>query len=88
MKVKDGFILRHIMDEYLLMPAGEGQDSFHDVILLNEVSAFIYRKLQSPISRDELLAAILEEYSVEPADAALDMDEFLGELDKYGILVK
>lgn len=86
MKVKDGFILRKIMNEYLLMPAGERQDTFHGVILLNEVSAFIYRKLQSSLSPEELLNAILSEYRVDPEEAARDMNEFLEALDARGLL--
>ena len=86
MKVKNGFVLRNIMDEYLLMPAGEFRESFHSVILLNEVSSFIYRKLLNPVSREELLKAILEEYDVDPAQAAEDMDEFLEELKKRELL--
>ena len=65
MTAKPGFVLRNIVDEYILMPTGDNISKFSGTVLLNQVSAFVWEKLQTPQSRDDLLQAILDEYEVE-----------------------
>ena len=86
MKAKSGFILRNIADEYILMPIGDNINQFKGTLLLNEISAFIWEKLQAPVSREDLLAAILNEYNVGEQQAAADLDVLLEKLRDYGLL--
>ncbi len=86
MKVKPGFVLRKVVEEYMLMPTGENIASFNGAVLLNRVSAFIWEKLQAPTSRQDLLQAVLHEFDVDEDTAARDLDALLEKLDGYGIL--
>ena len=86
MKAKHGFILRELVGEYLLMPTGENIAGFNGVVLLNRVSAFVWEKLQSPASREELLDAVLEKFDVDEATAAADLDALLEKLDRLGVI--
>ena len=86
MKAKDGFVLRHVVDEYILMPTGDNIGAFNGTVLLNEVSAFVWEKLQNPVSRDDLLQAILDEFEVEKAVAVTDLDTLLVTFKEYGVI--
>ena len=86
MQAKPGFALRHVVGEYMLMPTGENADTSQECILLNSVSAFLWDKLQSPVTREELLAAMLEKYSVDEATAAADLDQLLARFNDAGML--
>lgn len=86
MKAKSGFVLRNVVDEYILMPTGDNISEFRGTVLLNQVSAFVWEKLQTPQSRDDLLQAILDEYEVEKAVAAQDLDTLLETLRSYGVI--
>lgn len=86
MKAKNGFVLRHILDEYVLMPVGDNIAAFKGSVLLNEVSAFVWEKLQSPVSREDLISAIISEYEVDEATATADLDDLLAKLNEYGII--
>ena len=86
MKAKQGFILRNVVDEHILMPTGDMIGTFNGTVLLNDVSAFVWEKLQNPVSRDDLLKAILDEYEVERAVAATDLDALLETLKKYDVI--
>ncbi len=88
MKAKPGFVLRKVVDEYLLMPTGENIAAFNGAVLLNRVSAFIWEKLQAPVSREDLLEAVLQEFETDASTAAADLDALLAKLDGYGILEK
>lgn len=88
MKIKEGFVLRDVMDEYIVMPTGDNIAKFDGAVVLNEVSAFIYKLLEAPICRDDLLTAILNEFDVAEATAAADLDALLDKLADMGILEK
>ena len=86
MKAKPGFVLRNIVGEHLLMPTGDNISVFKGSVLLNEVSAFVWEKLQLPVSREDLLQAVLAEFDVDEATASADLDKLLAELNGYGLL--
>ena len=86
MKAKQGFVLRNVVDEFILMPTGDNIGKFNGTVLLNEVSAFVWEKLQNPISKADLLQAILDEYEVEKAVASADLDALLKTLKDYSVI--
>lgn len=88
MKIKEGFVLRNVMDEYIVMPTGENIAKFDGAVVLNEVSAFIYKLLEVPMCRDDLLTAVLNEFDVDEATVAADLDALLDKLADMGVLEK
>ena len=87
MKINGEFILREVVDEYVLIPVGDTALRFSGIIGLNPVSAFIWQKLQEGEEREELLAAILDEFEVSREQAGKDLDEFLEQLRNHQMLV-
>ena len=86
LKAKSGFILRDIMGEHMLMPIGDNISKYNGVVLLNDVSAFLWKKLEHPVSRDDLLAALLDQYRVDEATAANDLDLLLEKLRSFDVI--
>jgi len=86
MKLKEGFVLKNILDEWIAMPTGANIRDFEGAIVLNEVSAHIWRQLEKPVSRDDLLKSVLDEYDVDEQTAAADLDELLARLKSLDIL--
>ncbi|NCB42984.1 MAG: PqqD family peptide modification chaperone [Clostridia bacterium] len=88
MKIAEGFILRNVVDEWIVMPEGSNIKNFEGAIVLNDVSAFIWKQLENSISREDLLKAILDEFEINEQEAAADLDEFLGKLEDRNFLLK
>ena len=86
MKIKPGFTLRHVVDEYMVMPTGDNIKRFGGTVILNEVSAFVFEQLQKPISREDLLALILAEFDVDEPTAAADLDALLEQFRQLELL--
>ena len=86
MKAKPGFILRKIVGEFMLLPIDENIRTYNGAVLLNSVSAFVWEQLQSEASREELLARMLEEFDVDEATAARDLDALLNKLREMELL--
>ncbi len=86
MKIKENFTLRHIADEYIVMPTGSSIANFDGAIALNEVSAFIFEKLSNPMSKDDLVIALLNEYNVDEETATKDIDALISKFEEMGII--
>lgn len=88
MKIKAGFVLRNVVDEFIIMPTGDNIAKFEGAVVLNEVGAFIFRQLENAASREDVLSAVLNEYEVDEAQAAADLDGLLSQFETMGILEK
>ena len=86
MKIRDGFVLRNVVDEYIVMPTGENIAEFAGSVVLNEVSAFVFEQMKNPMSQEDLLAAVLEEFEVDEETAKEDLDELIGEFRRLKLI--
>ena len=86
MKAKSGFVLRDVVGEKILMPVGENITKFRGTVLLNTVSAFVWEKLQEPVSKEELLQALLDKFEVDGETASRDLNGLLETFAEIGIL--
>ena len=86
MKACNDFILRNIVGEYMLVPTGERMKSFNGTMMLNELAAFVWEKLQNPMSDKELLDAVLFEYDVDEATASADLTALLERFQELGVI--
>ena len=86
MKIKDGFVLRNVVDEFIVMPTGENIAKFDGAVVLNEVSAFVYKQLEHPTSKEDVLEAVLAEFEVDRETAAKDLDTLLENFKQMGLL--
>ena len=86
MKINKEFVLREIVGDYIIIPTGRTVLEFNGLITVNEVGVTIWNMLQEEVTMDELVQGVLAEYDVEEVVARKDIQEFLGELVKGGIL--
>ncbi|MGN1182168.1 MAG: PqqD family protein [Faecalibacillus sp.] len=88
MKVKDGFVLREICGENIVIPTGEATMQFNGLMTINEVGVSLWKLLNSNVSFDDLVKGILDEYDIDEDTARNDIQEFIDYLDQYHILDK
>lgn len=86
MKIKQGFVLREICGEYVIVPTGEMTLQFNGLMTVNEVGASLWQLLSKDISFDELVKGILDEYEVDESTAKADIQEFLDYLNQYNVI--
>ena len=86
MKIKSGFIMREIAGDYIVVPTGKAAVDFNGLITVNEVGKFLWDELLNEADEDKLIDRVLEEYEIDRDTAALDVKEFVGQLQVSGIL--
>ena len=86
MKVDKEFVLREIAGDYVIIPIGRTVLSFNGLITVNEIGAFLWNLLQEDVTKEDLVAKVLDEYEVDEETAREDIQEFLDTLVRGGIL--
>ena len=85
MKLKDGFMLRQIAGQTVVLPCGDELD-LNLMITLNDTGAFLWEKLSEETDEDALVAALLAEYDVDEATAKKAVEDFVKKLNEHGFL--
>ena len=80
MRIKPGYMLRKVVDIYVIIGIGEAVYNPREVMSLNETGAFLWQALEKGAERGELADSLTREYEVDAATAAADVDAFLQSL--------
>lgn len=60
MKVDKEFVLREIAGDYVIIPIGRTVLSFNGLITVNEIGAFLWNLLQEDVTKEDLVAKVLD----------------------------
>ena len=85
MKLKNGFILREVAGEIVVVPSGDTLD-LNMMITLNETAAFLWKKLENDISKEELANDLFAEYEISQEEAMSNVEKFIENLNEHGFL--
>ena len=69
MKLKDGVIFTQVADETIVVTVGEAAQAYKGMIKLNATGAFIAQLMLQQTTREEMVAALRQEYEVDEATA-------------------
>jgi len=53
---------------------------------LNEVATMIWELLKDPLTAEELTAALTEEYEVNEEECRQEVEEWIGEMERRGLV--
>ena len=81
MTLKEGFVLREICGEKVIMAEGLGCINFNRLLCLNDTAAFLWHKAEElgEFTEEQLLGALMEDYDVDEATARKDIKDILAE---------
>ena len=86
MKVKEGYFLRVVGGENVVLPSGEDLD-LSIMITLNDTGKFLWEQLQEDKTEEDLLKAVIATYEdVDQEEAARFIADFVGHLREYDLL--
>lgn len=88
MKVKKGFELQTVCDEYLIIPTGIDNIDFCNIISMNSTAAFLWEKVAAmdSFNVETLVSLLLEEYEVEESIAREDCHLIIERWKETGII--
>lgn len=86
MKIKDGFMLRRFGENYIVVAVGDDAEDFNKLITLNTVGAFIYNLMENDVTYEEIVSAVLDKYEADRKTVENDINKFLADGKKAGLI--
>ena len=87
MKAKNGFNLRTVCGENILVAEGEENIDFSNIISMNESSAYLWKNVQEKeLSHEDLVKLLTDEYEVDEATALRDVKALTDLWKQAGII--
>ena len=88
MKRKDGFVLREVCGEKVIVGEGLGAIDFGKLLSLNDTAAWLWNKAGElgEFTAESLADALCEEYEVTPETALADVKKLLAQWLELGIV--
>lgn len=86
MKIKDGFVLRRVLDEAIVIASGEMSKTFNGMVKLNDSAADIWTWISEGLTENEVSQKLAEKYELTAEKAALDTKDMISQMLKAGLL--
>jgi Coenzyme PQQ synthesis protein D (PqqD) len=86
MKRSKDFLLQHVGGQDLLVPLGAKVMDMNALITLNATGRCVWELLAEDRSLDSLVAGVVERFDVDLERARADVQAFLDELGRLGLL--
>lgn len=85
-KIKDGFVLRQVAGQGVVIATGEASKEFSGMVKLNGTGSFIWEKVAEGLDEDAIAKALTAEYDATPEKAASDVASFVAKMRENGFL--
>ena len=85
MKLKDGFVLREVAGETVVIPVC-GDLNLNHIITLNGTGLFLWKLLEQETDEAAVVDALLAEYEVEASVAKRHVAAFINQLKEHDFL--
>lgn len=86
MRVKQGFVMRDVAGQTVIVATGEASKSFQGMIRVNPTGKVIWQGLTDGLTDDQIVDNILKEFAVERDVAAKDVATFIEQARDNGFL--
>ena len=88
MKVKNGFNLREVCGEHIIVAEGDENIDFSNIISMNESSAYLWQEVQKldNFTIDTLTQLLCEQYEIDEATAKKDVTTLATQWAAAGII--
>lgn len=87
MKIKEGFVVRDIMGQCVVVATGEASEDFSGMIKLNDTGKDIWEAVAAGKSEEEIIDYIVSEYDVERDRAEVSVKKFITDMKDKGFIV-
>lgn len=87
MKIKEGYILKAVANQYVVVPIGNEAINFNGMLRLNKTAKLLFEALSEEKEIEDLVLLLQENYDINKMDALRDVKDFLTVLESKNILV-
>ena len=88
MRIKEGFVLRQLKDQHVVVGEGLAQVDFNHIITLNNSAAYLWQAVNGrDFSVQELADLLVGRYKISPETALQDVSEWVEKLVEKDVVI-
>ncbi|BCR35468.1 PqqD family protein [Mariniplasma anaerobium] len=87
MRIKEGYILKDVANQYVVVPIGNEAINFNGMLRLNKTAKLLFEALLEEQEIEDLILLLKENYDISEEDALRDVKDFLTVLESKNILL-
>lgn len=86
MKIKEGFVLRDVAGQAVVIAVGDASRTFHGMINLNATGRMIWQGVSEGLPESEIAERLTEEFDVDLQTAQKDIRDMISRMQSAGVL--
>lgn len=86
MKIKDGYILKKVAGENIVIATGEARISFNGIITFNEVGAEVFELLDGTRTLEQIVDEIAAIYNAPREIIESDIKKLIEKMKNHGLI--
>lgn len=86
MKIKDGFVLREVAGQAVVIAVGEASKEFHGMINLNATGKLVWQGIEHGLTEAEIVGKLVDQYDVTADKAQVDVHRMIEKMSTAGVL--
>lgn len=86
MKIKDGFILKDVAGNKIVIATGEQRINFNGIITFNQVGAVVFDMLDGTNSVEDIVSRISEDYGVSYDIVKNDVEKLIEKMKNHNLI--
>lgn len=87
MKIKDGYLLREVSGNWVVLALGDETLNFNGMMTLNASGRLLWQTLEQGADQESLTKVLTDHYEVSQEEARVDVDAFLAKLQMIGCIL-
>ena len=87
MRIKEGFVLREIAGQVMVIATGEASKGFNGMIKLNGTGKEIWQGMQEHLEVAAIAKRLQDAYGIDEETAMNDTKAFIAKMEEAGFLV-
>ena len=86
MKIKEGFVLREVAGQAVVIAVGETSKEFHGMINLNATGKLVWQGIEQGLTEAEIVGKLVDQYDVTADKAQVDVHRMIEKMSTAGVL--
>ena len=80
MKIEQGFEIKKIFEQYIIVATGELSKTFHGIIKLNKTGFEIWNLIDNGLNKEQIIEHFVKKYSIDYNKATNDVNKIVQQM--------
>ena len=84
MRLKDGFVVREVGGQTVVIATGEASKNFHGMVKLNGTAKEIWQGVADGLDASEIVRRLTDKYRIDADTVARDVEQIIAKMTEAG----